>query len=339
MPSGRSHWRVIPPYLALTVAVGIVASLASPVVASASSTRPAAVAPAKQEIPDFASTVSSGNSYLGPKSATERVRVPPGERPRPVEAALSHSYGDTSMVAPPTGYSTPAVVDQSDPIPFNAVSCATSTLCVAVDADGNVLTSTNPTGGWTAWSSADLDDSFGGGLSGVSCTSVGGTLCVATDLYGNVFWSTNPAGGSSDWFHKNVDGTDAIFAVSCPSVLFCVATDDRGYELLSQNPAGVAWSIGQMQAASGTAYGSVSCPSTALCVAVSLAGTIVYNTTPSTNLTTWNTAFSSTTVQFGSVSCATTTLCVATDNSGGVYTSSSPGLLHGRQPRWMGAIR
>ena len=94
-----------------------------------------------------------------------------------------------------------------------------------------------------------------------------------------------------------------------------------------------------MQAASGTAYGSVSCPSTALCVAVSLAGTIVYNTTPSTNLTTWNTAFSSTTVQFGSVSCATRTLCVATDNSGGVYTSSAPGLLHGRQPRWMGAIR
>ena len=98
----------------------------------------------------------------GAQVGYERVRVPPGERPRPVEAALSHSYGDTSMVAPPTGYSTPAVVDQSDPIPFNAVSSATSTLCVAVDADGNVLTSTNrPAGGplghrpiWTTRSAA-----------------------------------------------------------------------------------------------------------------------------------------------------------------------------------------
>jgi hypothetical protein len=87
---------------------------------------------------------------------------------------------------------------------LRAVSCPSSGLCVAVGDDGEVLTSTNPTGGTNAWTSAVADPPFGEhygktqpSLTAVSCPSA--NLCVAGDDAGNVLFSTEPSGGTSAW--------------------------------------------------------------------------------------------------------------------------------------------
>src|SRR5665213_492266 len=64
---------------------------------------------------------------------------------------------------------------------LGAVSCPTTGLCIAVDISGNVVTSSNPTGGATAWALTKVDGS--NQLVSVSCPST--NLCVAGDTYGN----------------------------------------------------------------------------------------------------------------------------------------------------------
>jgi len=54
------------------------------------------------------------------------------------------------------------------------VSCPTPSLCVAVDGGGNVLSSTDPTGGASAWTSSNV---VATAIRGVSCPSA--SLCVA----------------------------------------------------------------------------------------------------------------------------------------------------------------
>ena len=68
------------------------------------------------------------------------------------------------------------------PPPPGGPSCPSSGLCVAVDNRGNLVTSSNPTGGAAAWTVTDVDGS--NGLDGVSCPSSG--LCVAVDQSGDV---------------------------------------------------------------------------------------------------------------------------------------------------------
>jgi hypothetical protein len=61
-----------------------------------------------------------------------------------------------------------------------AISCPSTSFCVAVDNGGNVLTSMNPTGDASAWTTTNADGSDV--LTGVSCPSIG--LCVAVDFDG-----------------------------------------------------------------------------------------------------------------------------------------------------------
>ncbi len=71
------------------------------------------------------------------------------------------------------------------------VSCPSSGLCVGVDNFGNVVTSSNPTGGAGAWAVTNVvGANF---MTGVSCPS--SSLCVAVDGGGNVVTSSNPTGG------------------------------------------------------------------------------------------------------------------------------------------------
>ncbi len=97
---------------------------------------------------------------------------------------------------------------------FDAVSCASASLCVAVDDAGNVLVSTSPgsTPSTAVWPSAALDSSAG--LDSVSCASTG--FCAIGDDAGSVLTSANPAGGAAAWATAvRPDGT-ALVAISCP---------------------------------------------------------------------------------------------------------------------------
>jgi hypothetical protein len=119
------------------------------------------------------------------------------------------------------------------------VSCASSSLCVAVNgeaaandapaglippASGSLVSSSNPTGPAAAWVSANV-----AGVSnvhGISCPSV--SFCVAVDVAGNVIISSKPTGGKAAWTVSNVDGANSLTGVSCPNISFCVAVDGVG---------------------------------------------------------------------------------------------------------------
>src|SRR5437867_3855182 len=62
------------------------------------------------------------------------------------------------------------------------VACPSVSLCVAVDARGDAVTSTNPTGGAGFWTPAKIDDNEP--LQAIACPSTG--LCAAVDAKGNV---------------------------------------------------------------------------------------------------------------------------------------------------------
>jgi hypothetical protein len=205
---------------------------------------------------------------------------------------------------------------------LNAVSCASSSLCVAVDFVGNVVTSSTPTGGAAAWTVTHVDDFFMP-LSGVSCPSSG--LCVAVDISGNVVTSSNPTGGAAAWTVTHVDGTNFLSGVSCTGSGLCVAVDYLGNVVTSSNPIGGAgaWTVTPVDG--GNILLGVSCPSSGLCVAVDLSGNVVTSSNPTGGAAAWTvTNVDGSGGGLYGVSCASSGLCVAVDAFGNVVTSSNP---------------
>jgi hypothetical protein len=84
------------------------------------------------------------------------------------------------------------------------VDCLSASRCVAVDNNGDVLTSTDPTGGPSAWTftnvapypGANLGKFEPNGMFGVSCPSV--SLCAIAGNEGQIFTSTDPFATSPD---------------------------------------------------------------------------------------------------------------------------------------------
>jgi hypothetical protein len=192
-----------------------------------------------------------------------------------------------------------------------------------VDSGGNVVTSTNPTGGAGAWSTADIvGASF---LSAVSCPTA--SLCVAVDSAGNVVTSTNPTGGASAWTVTDVTKPGgAIIGVSCPSASLCVAVG-KGV-VTSTNPTGGAGEWNSADVAGAGSFRSVSCPSASLCVATA-GKEVVTSTNPTDGAGAWTVTpvvdpGPSIFVNLISVSCPTASFCVAVDYENGVVTSTDP---------------
>jgi hypothetical protein len=116
------------------------------------------------------------------------------------------------------------------------VSCPAVSLCVATDFGGQILTSTNPSGGaseWPTMSHSAPSFSVGGTVPSVACGSV--SLCVQP-AGGAAFVSTDPRTKGS-WTPTNIDQSDGggngsgpggVTAVSCVSTRFCVAVDADG---------------------------------------------------------------------------------------------------------------
>ena len=114
------------------------------------------------------------------------------------------------------------------------VSCPSTSLCVAVDDVGNVLSSTDPADP-TTWS-APLHVAGPGGFHDVSCPSV--SFCVAVDDAGNAAATIDPTDGAdATWTLTNINGTTALTGVSCASLSLCVAVDSQGNALVGTGPA------------------------------------------------------------------------------------------------------
>ncbi len=215
-------------------------------------------------------------------------------------------------------WSSPTLIDGQPPFPeLDGVSCASSGLCVAVDAFGNVVTSTDPTGGMGAWVRAGVDGS--NRVWGVSCTP--GPLCVAVDSAGDVLTSTEPTGGTSKWSVAHVDGSHTILGVSCTSGSLCIAVDSAGDVLASTDPSGGenAWTVTHVDE---HLIRNVSCASASLCVAVDEDGNVITSTEPASGA--WAVAHVDGEAHILGVSCPSTSLCVAVDAAGKVLTSTEP---------------
>ena len=118
--------------------------------------------------------------------------------------------------------------DNAGSVLVRGVSCPSTTLCVAVDAAGNALVSTDPTGGASAWSTTHIDTNAsygctGTGLScqpplvGISCPS--SALCAAVDFSGNLLTTTDPA-AALPWTSTPTDGggLSSLYGISCPVI-------------------------------------------------------------------------------------------------------------------------
>jgi hypothetical protein len=112
---------------------------------------------------------------------------------------------------------------------LTGIDCPSASLCVAVDDQGAVLTTTDALdqGSWTRQS---IDP--GHGLNGVACTPSG--ACAAYDDRGTVLESATPASAGS-WSATSLEaGTDvygrpiALLAGGCPTNQLCVITDSVG---------------------------------------------------------------------------------------------------------------
>jgi hypothetical protein len=204
---------------------------------------------------------------------------------------------------------------------LTSVSCPSAALCVSGETGGNVVTSTDPTGGTAAWTVAHAS-AVTNAFRGMSCASA--SLCVGVDSAGNVVTSTNPTGGAGAWSTADVAGVGSFNAVSCPSASLCVAVDSAGNVVTSTNPTGGAgaWTVTHVGEL-GTSFFGVSCPSASLCVAVGSAGNVVTSTNPTGGAGAWSTADVAGAGNFQAVSCPSASLCVATAGHD-VATSTNP---------------
>ncbi len=193
----------------------------------------------------------------------------------------------------------------------NDVSCPSENLCVDVRIDGSLATSTDPTGGASAWSISELDSS--GSLNAIFCSTQ--PECFISDSSGAVYTSTNPAGGARAW---TVSASPQFESGTCPTTALCVAVDGQDIQTTTDPGAG-KWTKHPV----ADYLDGIACPSASLCLAVGTAGALDVSTNPASG------AWTHTTIDDGrqllnSIACPSASLCVAVDSTGHVVSSTDP---------------
>jgi hypothetical protein len=250
----------------------------------------------------------------------------------------------------------PTLVDHAGGL--QAISCPTSSLCVATDTQGDVLTSTDPTGGAQTWHLAHVDSgsrcafvTCRAALSSISCTSR--ALCVATDSAGYVYWSSDVTADAADWQSALIGtATRTLNTVACPSASLCVIAENEGDVATSTEPtAGAsAWQTTRIDAdhpcpSACPAIGpgleeppleSIACPSASFCAVGDWYGDVLTSSDPSGGKQAWQRAYVDTNVvgphhggqslqtTIAGVACPSASMCFASDEAGYALDSSDP---------------
>jgi hypothetical protein len=245
--------------------------------------------------------------------------------------SLLASASPALAASPLLTWASPVRADDQPPFESSTaimgMSCPSTGLCIAVDGVGDVLSTTDPTGGAGAWATAA---SVAEGFDGVACPST--ELCVAVGG-GDVATSTDPTGGAGAWTvatlippaSQHPNQPNRLQAVSCPSTRLCVATDDAGNVWTSTDPTegASAWTKANVDGSEKILSG-VSCPTEKLCVAVDYGGgDVLTSTDPTGGAGAW-TATDVDKHTLSDVSCSSETLCVAVGEVGDVVTSTDP---------------
>jgi hypothetical protein len=168
-----------------------------------------------------------------------------------------------------------------------AISCPTSSVCGVVDTSGNLISSTNATGGAGAWTVRQIDP--GGDLVDISCPSR--ASCYAVDATGNVLKAIAPSTSTTaavdePWTPMKVDPSGNLMSIDCVQG-DCFATDYQGNIFSSSDPAGGASSWKSITVPDGEALTDISCPATTFCVAVGARGGAWVSTNPTGGAGAW----------------------------------------------------
>jgi hypothetical protein len=268
---------------------------------------------------------------------------------------------------PPLVWSAPENIETVGPYStgtaLNSVSCPTTSLCVAGDAAGNVLTSTDPTGGASAWHLVPLAST--GYVYGVTCATasfcsalVNGVaytstdpaeatswtasqsatrltvapyiscpdtgLCVAGGQYGNLNTSTDPSSANASWKPVKIDGGANLTGLACPTDSLCVATDGNGNVLISTDPTGGVSAWGTTDIDGAAGLSDLTCPSASFCMAADSLGRLVYSTNPTGGAAAWQLVGSpNSTIVPQALTCSSANLCVAVDDNT-VFATTNP---------------
>jgi hypothetical protein len=225
------------------------------------------------------------------------------------------ALGAAGLAAPNTAaaasltWSGPVTIDSANAL--SSVSCPSESLCVAVDREGNALSTGTPSSPGAPWTRVGIDAERS--LAGVSCASA--SLCVAVDRHGRAFATNQPLGGG--WSGRLIDPGTALTGVSCPTEALCVAVDEAGKVLVSTDPGspGASWTEA---AARGVALQGVSCTG-AGCVAVDLAGDVLASSNG------WLLHAVDASRNMTGISCITPLECVAVDATGNALASANSG--------------
>ena len=120
---------------------------------------------------------------------------------------------------------------------WEGVSCPSPSLCVAVDDRGNLLASTAPAGGASAWHIFNVDGRTQ--LDAISCAPAT-TFCAAVDSEGRLLVSGQAGAGADAWSSRALDTGMRFQGLSCPSAGFCIAIDYEWNVFTSTEPANPA---------------------------------------------------------------------------------------------------
>ena len=233
---------------------------------------------------------------------------------------LLGTIGPTAATGSGAGLSwtAPAAIASGENL--TGVACASSSLCVAVDADGNVYESQDPASGASTWE--PIGQAAPAGLDTVTCPSA--TLCLAGGAQANIAVSTSPSSDGSFSATPITGLTGTVQAISCATTTLCFALDPNGYVASSTTPGDASSWTGPTDRVdtTGNVWG-LSCPSSALCVGVDNLGSVTASTVPtSTSASDWTTASISSSL-LTRVSCSSANFCVAVGD-GDVASSTSP---------------
>lgn len=201
-------------------------------------------------------------------------------------------YSDGSWTAP-------AEVDPSAGL--NAISCPTTTFCMAVGDSGAAVSYSDGT--WSQPATVESPNTY---LQAVSCAS--SAFCVALDNHG---YPITYASGT--W---SAPGTISLASVSCPVSGFCIGVDYSGN---AYTYSGGAWSSADDIDGTNKLTG-VSCATSSLCIVTDATGqAITYSngawSTPmpvDTGTTCWSTTNSAGRTCLGAISCSSASFCMAT---------------------------
>jgi hypothetical protein len=242
-----------------------------------------------------------------------KVLVTDFVRSRHVLVSAGHSYTARSGVNRALSWSAPQPIGNGGAL--TSISCPTTSFCAAVNANADVLTTTDPAGGPDAWKTTPVGTSSLG-FDAISCPTT--TLCVASEAgTGNVYVSTDPSGGT--WSVTNLvspDG-DGLAGVTCPTTTLCVAADIDGDVLTTTDPASGNWSTDPVYPVGS--FDTVACAGAGLCIAVGSG--LSTSTNPAGGTGAWQTT---TSLGAGSATCPTTSLCLLGDGTDDIYASTDP---------------